>query len=133
MEVDRSPRGYANQVTDGEVEREVVLPLPLRLREGFDEEALNERFSEVLLKYDFILGDWGYGQLRLKGFFEDRNSKSTYETKISTVQDYIYEYCNFGCAYFILKKIGKVKLEPVEVEVVEEVLIETPSAPQEEQ
>lgn len=104
-------------------------------REGFDEEALNERFSEVLLKYDFILGDWGYGQLRLKGFFEDRNSKSTYETKISTVQDYIYEYCNFGCAYFILKKIGKVKPEPVEVEVevVEEVVIETPSTPQEEQ
>lgn len=80
-------------------------------RDGFDEEALNDRFSEVLLKYDYILGDWGYGQLRLKGFFEDRNAKSTYETKISTVQDYIYEYCNFGCAYFILKKIGKVKTE----------------------
>ncbi|PIC95314.1 hypothetical protein CSV69_12390 [Sporosarcina sp. P26b] len=102
-------------------------------REGFDEEALNERFSEVLLKYDFILGDWGYGQLRLKGFFEDRNSKSTYETKISTVQDYIYEYCNFGCAYFILKKIGKVKPEPIEAEVVEEVKPEAISAPKEEQ
>ncbi|ARF18819.1 YutD family protein [Sporosarcina ureae] len=98
-------------------------------RDGFDEEALNERFSEVLLKYDYILGDWGYGQLRLKGFFEDRNSKSTYETKISTVQDYIYEYCNFGCAYFILKKIGKVKLEQTEVEVVEEVQSEVTSTP----
>ncbi|WP_313237928.1 YutD family protein [Sporosarcina ureae] len=102
-------------------------------RDGFDEEALNERFSEVLLKYDFILGDWGYGQLRLKGFFEDRNSKSTYETKISTVQDYIYEYCNFGCAYFILKKIGKVQPEPKEVEVVEEVKPEITSTPNEEQ
>ncbi|ARF15661.1 YutD family protein [Sporosarcina ureae] len=102
-------------------------------RDGFDEEALNERFSEVLLKYDFILGDWGYGQLRLKGFFEDRNSKSTYETKISTVQDYIYEYCNFGCAYFILKKIGKVQPEPTEVEVVEEVKPERASTPKEEQ
>lgn len=80
-------------------------------RDGFNEEALNERFSDVLLKYDYILGDWGYGQLRLKGFFEDRNSKATYETKISTVQDYIYEYCNFGCAYFILKKVGRVKQE----------------------
>ncbi|MDV6378908.1 YutD family protein [Sporosarcina sp. GW1-11] len=93
-------------------------------REGFEEEVLNERFSEVLLKYDYILGDWGYGQLRLKGFFEDRNSKSTYETKISTVQDYIYEYCNFGCAYFILKKIGKVKPE-TELETVAEKKIET--------
>ena len=62
------------------------------------------RYSDVLLKYDYILGDWGYGQLRLKGFFDDRNQKSTYETKISTLQDYLYEYCNFGCAYFVLKK-----------------------------
>lgn len=78
-------------------------------RDGFQEEALQERYSEILLKYDYILGDWGYGQLRLKGFFEDRNQKATYETKISTLEDYLYEYCNFGCAHFILKKKGKVK------------------------
>lgn len=76
-------------------------------REGYQEEALLGRYSEVLSKYDYILGDWGYGQLRLKGFFEDRNPKATYETKISTVEDYLYEYCNFGCAHFILKKIKK--------------------------
>lgn len=78
-------------------------------RNGFDEETLHARFSDILLKYDYILGDWGYGQLRLKGFFEDRNHKATYETKISALQDYIYEYCNFGCAHFVLKKKGKVK------------------------
>ncbi|WP_172373119.1 YutD family protein [Sporosarcina jiandibaonis] len=78
-------------------------------RNGFQEEALLERYSEVLQKYDYILGDWGYGQLRLKGFFDDRNQKATYETKISTLQDYLYEYCNFGCAHFVLKKVGKVK------------------------
>ena len=80
-------------------------------REGFNEEALLARYSDVLLKYDYILGDWGYGQLRLKGFFEDTNQKATYETKISTLQDYLYEYCNFGCAYFVLVKTGRVKLE----------------------
>lgn len=78
-------------------------------REGYQEEKLAERYSEVLSKYDYILGDWGYGQLRLKGFFEDRNPKATYETKISTVEDYIYEYCNFGCAHFILKKVKNSK------------------------
>lgn len=85
-------------------------------RDGFNEEALVARFSDVLSKYDYILGDWGYGQLRLKGFFEDRNSKATYETKISTLQDYIYEYCNFGCAYFVLRKIGKSKIRSTEQE-----------------
>lgn len=89
-------------------------------REGFEEEALHARYSDVLLKYDYILGDWGYGQLRLKGFFEDLNQKATYETKIGTLQDYLYEYCNFGCAYFVLKKIGRITEEvviPEEVEI----------------
>ena len=77
------------------------------VKEGYKEENFIARFSEVLLKYDYVVGDWGYGQLRLKGFFDDRNQKSTFDTKISTLQDYLYEYCNFGCAYFIAKKIGK--------------------------
>lgn len=78
-------------------------------RDGYNKEVLLERYSDVLMKYDYILGDWGYGQLRLKGFFDDRNQKATYETKISTLQDYLYEYCNFGCAHFVLKKGGRVK------------------------
>ena len=95
------------RITLDQVEFELIE----NFREGFDSEALDTRYSEILLKYDYILGDWGYGQLRLKGFFDDRNTKATYETKISTLQDYLYEYCNFGCAHFILKKIGKVKKE----------------------
>jgi len=85
-------------------------------REGFQEEALLARYSDVLLKYDYILGDWGYGQLRLKGFFDDRNQKATYETKISTLQDYLYEYCNFGCAHFVLKKAGRLQKESPTIE-----------------
>jgi uncharacterized protein YutD len=76
-------------------------------REGFDEEAFRSRYIDVLSRYDYILGDWGYNQLRLKGFFDDRNQKATYDTKISTIQDYLHEYCNFGCAYFVLKKVNK--------------------------
>ena len=87
-------------------------------REAFQEEAFQERYSEILNKYDYILGDWGYGQLRLKGFFDDKNPKATYDTKVSTLQDYLYEYCNFGCAYFILRKYGPAK--PVEVPSAEE-------------
>lgn len=81
-------------------------------REGFQEEAFQNRYSDILAKYDYILGDWGYGQLRLKGFFEDSNSKASYDTKISTLQDYLYEYCNFGCSYFILKKAGRAPEAP---------------------
>ncbi|OZU88577.1 hypothetical protein CIL03_09755 [Virgibacillus indicus] len=76
-------------------------------RDGFDDEALKERFSEILSKYDYIVGDWGYEQLRLKGFYHDRHSKAAIDTKVSAVDDYLYEYCNFGCAYFVLKKLPK--------------------------
>ncbi|MCQ6276551.1 YutD family protein [Bacillus sp. V3B] len=74
---------------------------------GFDEEAFRSRFSEILTKYDYIVGDWGYGQLRLKGFFDDQNQKAAFDTKISTVTEYLYEFCNFGCPYFIAKKVKK--------------------------
>ena len=75
--------------------------------EGYNEEAFLNRYSEILTKYDYIVGDWGYGQLRLKGFFDDQNQKASFDTKISTVSEYLYEFCNFGCAYFILKKTKK--------------------------
>ncbi|WP_226580209.1 YutD family protein [Halobacillus litoralis] len=74
-------------------------------QEGFQHEEVENRFSDILNKYDFIVGDWGYGQLRLKGFYDDQNSKATFDTKISTLEDYLYEYCNFGCSYFVLKRV----------------------------
>jgi uncharacterized protein YutD len=76
-------------------------------REGFNEQAFKERYAEILNKYDYIVGDWGYNQLRLRGFFEDSNQRATYDTRISTLSEYLYEFCNFGCAYFVLKKIKK--------------------------
>lgn len=75
--------------------------------DGFKEEAFRERYSDILSKYDYIVGDWGYGQLRLKGFYEDKNQKATFDTKIGTLKEYLYEYCNFGCAYFVAKKVKK--------------------------
>ncbi|MBR3206300.1 MAG: DUF1027 domain-containing protein [Bacillus sp. (in: Bacteria)] len=77
------------------------------IKDGFDEEAFKARYSDILNKYDYIVGDWGYNQLRLKGFFDDQNQKATFDTKISTLDEYIYEYCNFGCAYLVLKRIRK--------------------------
>jgi uncharacterized protein YutD len=77
------------------------------VRNGFNEEAFRARYSDILNKYDYIVGDWGYNQLRLRGFFDDHNQKATYDTKISTLSEYLYEYCNFGCAYFVLRKVKK--------------------------
>ncbi|MBU5267425.1 YutD family protein [Virgibacillus proomii] len=72
---------------------------------GFNEEVVKERYSDILSKYDYIVGDWGYEQLRLKGFYGVQHTKVPMDAKITALDDYLYEYCNFGCAYFVLKKI----------------------------
>lgn len=74
-------------------------------RECFDEELFAQRYADILDKYDYIVGDFGYDQLRLKGFYKDSNKKAELSKRFSTIQDYLLEYCNFGCPYFILKKI----------------------------
>lgn len=76
-------------------------------RDGFDKEKLAERYSEVLKKYDYIVADWGYDQLRLKGFYNRNYSRSKIDQRIDYVEDYLLEYCNFGCSYFILENLRK--------------------------
>lgn len=75
------------------------------VKDGFQEDAVTERYTEVLKKYDYIVGDWGYNQLRLKGFYHHDNVKASFDSRIDMLEDYLYEYCNFGCAYFVLKKV----------------------------
>ncbi|HFC9356059.1 TPA: YutD family protein [Enterococcus hirae] len=75
-------------------------------RDGFVPEKLGERYSEVLSRYDYIVGDWGYEQLRLKGFFRADNRRAHPDQRIDSLEDYLYEYCNFGCAYFVIEQIG---------------------------
>ena len=74
-------------------------------RDGWNEEAFVKRYSDILTKYDFIVGDWGYDQLRLRGFYEDDHRKVPFDSRIVTLPEYILEYCNFGCAYFVVKKV----------------------------
>lgn len=81
-------------------------------KNGWNYEVFRERYSEVLDRYDFIVGDWGYNQLRLKGFFKETNNKGAKDSSISLLHDYLNEYCNFGCAYFIIEKLASRKGQP---------------------
>lgn len=71
-------------------------------RHGFDGEEFAKRFSSILSKYDYIVGDWGYDQLRLTGFYDKQNPLYNPEHGFETIEDFLYEDCNFGCAYFIV-------------------------------
>lgn len=86
-------------------------------RNGWNVEAFRNRYSEVLERYDYIVGDWGYNQLRLKGFFRDGHQKATKDSTFSYATDYVNEYCNFGCAYFILEKKQESNIESSEDDI----------------
>ncbi len=43
--------------------------------DGFDFDEFVRRYNPALSQYDYIVGDWGYGKLRLRGFFNDDGLK----------------------------------------------------------
>ncbi|MET3644207.1 uncharacterized protein YutD [Streptococcus gallinaceus] len=83
------------------VAENIELELVEDYREAFDQTVFGQRFSQLMLKFDYIVGDWGNEQLRLKGFYKDEKAMKT-DIKISRLEDYLTEFCNFGCAYFVL-------------------------------
>lgn len=76
-------------------------------KQALNKESLLDRYTKLLQKYDYIVGDWAHEKLRLKGFYRDSNSSATDDQKISALDDYLHEYCAFGCAYFVLELNGE--------------------------
>lgn len=74
-------------------------------REGFDLEEFKKRYTDYFFDYDYIVGDWAYGKLRLKGFYNDNNKKANKINKYSNLDSYIKDNCAYGCKYFVAKKI----------------------------
>lgn len=81
-------------------------------KDGFDLEQLENRYSEYLLKYDYIVGDIAYQKLRLRGFFDDHRKGVPIDMKISHLEDYLVEFCSFGSPYFVLERVHKNKKNP---------------------
>lgn len=74
-------------------------------RDSFDEEEFINKCTDYFYDFDYVVGDIAYDKLRLKGFYEDDNKKSTDINKISTLNKYLKEKCAYGCKYFVAKRI----------------------------
>lgn len=73
-------------------------------KDAFDLEAITQRYTSYFEEYDYILGDWAYGKLRLKGFCKKENKLFKNINDFSKIKDYIKENCAYDCKYFILEK-----------------------------
>lgn len=76
-------------------------------KDALNEEDLKDKITEYYDSYDYILGDYAYGKVRLKGFNEKNNKNFKPINDYSKVDEYIKNCCAYGCRYFILKRIEK--------------------------
>lgn len=76
------------------------------VHEALDESVLKEKLTDYFEAYDYIVGDWAYGKLRLKGFNNKTNANFNQVNDYGNVKKYIQEYCAYGCKYFIIKRIN---------------------------
>ncbi|MHA8137957.1 YutD family protein [Lactobacillaceae bacterium Scapto_B20] len=108
----RKPLAQIDQIEDNEFAiNGYKYQLVVNEGDAFDLTVLRDAYNTFFSKYDYILGDIGYGQLRLTGFYADEQNVDNID-KISVVKDYLIEYCNFGSPYFILHNLEAKKVKP---------------------
>ena len=74
-------------------------------REALNKEELEEKYTDYFYEFDYIVGDYAYSKLRLKGFYDSNNPKCTKINNIKDLDNYIENNCAYGCKYFVLKKV----------------------------
>ncbi len=70
-----------------------------------DVSMLEEMMTDYFDCYDYIVGDWAYNKLRLKGFNKKNNKFYKEINDYNKVDSYIKNNCAYGCKYFILEKL----------------------------
>lgn len=71
-------------------------------REGYDIEELKKKFTDYFLIYDYIVGDWAYGKLRLKGFYKEDHKNCKEINNFKNLESYLINNCAHDCRYFLL-------------------------------
>lgn len=67
-------------------------------------EELSEKITEYFDDFDYIVGDYSYDKVRLKGYYETTNKNKKEFNDIKNLENYIKEYCSYGARIFVLKK-----------------------------
>ena len=73
-------------------------------KNGYNKEEFVSKCTDYFVNYDYIVGDWAYGKLRLKGFYAHDNKKCKQINDYNNLDNYLKENCAFDCSYFVAKR-----------------------------
>ena len=76
-------------------------------KNALDVEELKEKYTDYFYDFDYVLGDYSYDKLRLKGFCNKKNKNLNNINDYENVNNYLKDYCSYDCRYFIIEKIDK--------------------------
>ena len=74
-------------------------------KDGFNLDEFKEKYTDYFDNYDYIIGDYSYGKLRLKGFCNKLNKMCNKINDIKFKDNYLKDLCSYECKYFILERI----------------------------
>lgn len=80
--------------------------LVVNYKDCFDMEETTSLFTDYFREFDYVFGDYSYGKLRLKGFYDSKNKKVSALNNYDNINNYIKDFCPYECKYFILKKVN---------------------------
>ena len=72
--------------------------------DAIDIDLLAEKITDYFDGYDYIVGDWAYSKLRLKGFYDSNNKNCKEFNDIANIKDYLDNKCAYGCRWFSIKR-----------------------------
>lgn len=75
-------------------------------KDCFNYQLVEEKATDYFNAFDYILGDYSYDKLRLKGFCNKDNKNFKSYNDFEKYKIYLKEECAYDCGYFILKKIS---------------------------
>ncbi len=73
-------------------------------KNAFNLEETTDKYTDYFEDFDYIVGDYSYDKLRLKGFYRKENPNRKDYNNFENIDSYLTNFCSYECRYFILEK-----------------------------
>ncbi|MEG0825905.1 MAG: YutD-like domain-containing protein, partial [Bacilli bacterium] len=74
-------------------------------KDAYTKEEVGDKCTDYFDTYDYILGDYSYGTLRLKGFCDKQNKLFKPINDVTLYKEYVKNNCSYDCKYFLIKRV----------------------------